>query len=89
MRIQIEVQPETAALIARARERGISVDQVLREALTYHDEEEIAPEPTLSLEEWESVLQDLINSPAFAKAPLLPDDAFGRESIYTREDDVL
>lgn len=89
MMIQIEVKPETAALIAKAQEQGISVDQILHEALGYQTEDEPDEATPITFEEWDSVLQDLINSPAFSKAQVLPDDAFSRESIYTREDDIL
>jgi len=42
----------------------------------------------MSLEEWDTTLKELIDSPAFAKALPLSDDAFKRENIYTREDDM-
>lgn len=47
------------------------------------------PEPhqELSLEQWEQEMSELIES--FPKSPLLSDEAISRESIYTREDEML
>lgn len=89
MMVQIEVQPETAALIAQAQAHGVSVDALLRQAL--RQEEDVTEDTATpqTFEEWDSVLQELINSPSFTKSPLLSDDAFSRDSIYTREDNAL
>ena len=48
-----------------------------------------SPEPVqeLSLEEWEKEMNEIIDS--FPQSPLLSDDAISRESIYTREDEML
>ena len=47
------------------------------------------PEPhqELSLEQWEQEMSELIES--FPQSPLLSDEAISRESIYTREDEML
>ena len=47
------------------------------------------PEPAreLSLEEWDKDMSEIIDS--FPQSPLLSDDAISRESIYTREDEML
>ena len=84
MIVQIDVKPETANLIAEAKDKGVSVDAVLRQAL----ESEISSEELMSIDKWDTALRELIDSPAFAKAPPLSDDAFKRENIYTREDDM-
>lgn len=89
MIVEIEVQPETAALLADAQTRGVSLDVVLRSALYPNGEKTANGDKPLTLEEWETELQELIDSPAFARAAPLPDDAFSRESIYTREDEAL
>ncbi len=83
------ISPETAALIAKAQAHGISVDLLLRDALRQEEEQEDAAEPPRTYEEWNAILEELLNSPSFAKAPPLPDDAFSRESLSVREDDVL
>jgi hypothetical protein len=41
----------------------------------------------LSPEEWEKEMNEIIDS--FPQSPLLSDEAIGRESIYTREDEML
>jgi hypothetical protein len=47
------------------------------------------PEPVqvLSLEEWEKEMNEIIDS--FPQSPLLSDEAISRESIYSREDEML
>ena len=40
----------------------------------------------LSFEQWEKEINELIDS--FPQSPLLSDEAIGRESIYTREDEI-
>jgi hypothetical protein len=47
------------------------------------------PEPfqELSPEQWEKEMNDIIDS--FPQSPLLSDEAISRESIYTREDEML
>ena len=47
------------------------------------------PQPTarISLEDWEKEMNELIDS--FPQTPLLSDEAISRESIYTREDEML
>ena len=41
----------------------------------------------LSFEQWEKEINELIDS--FPQSPLLSDEAISRESIYTREDEML
>jgi hypothetical protein len=47
------------------------------------------PEPVreLSFEEWDKEMNEIIDS--FPQSPLLSDEAISRESIYTREDEML
>ena len=47
------------------------------------------PQPVeeLSFEQWEKEMNELIDS--FPQSPLLSDEAISRESIYTREDEML
>ena len=48
-----------------------------------------SPEPVreLSLEEWDREMNEIIDS--FPQSPLLSDEAISRDSIYTREDELL
>ena len=48
-----------------------------------------SPEPIqeLSPEAWEKQMNEIIDS--FPQSPLLSDEAISRESIYTREDEML
>ena len=89
MIVEIDVQPETAALLAEAQTQGISLDIVLRSVLYLQTENRANGEKPLTLEEWEIELQELVDSPALARAAPLSDDAFNRASIYTREDEML
>ncbi|MFN0172572.1 MAG: hypothetical protein ACKV22_39840 [Bryobacteraceae bacterium] len=45
------------------------------------------PAQELSLEEWDKEMNEIIDS--FPQSPLLSDEAISRESIYTREDEML
>jgi hypothetical protein len=45
--------------------------------------------PSATDEEWEATLKDLIDNPAFTLAPPLSDAVISRESIYTREDEMI
>ena len=48
-----------------------------------------APQSTarMNLDQWEKEMNELIDS--FPQTPLLSDEAISRESIYTREDEML
>jgi hypothetical protein len=92
MNIQLQLKPEIGKqLIAKAAEKGISVEAYLESLI----ENSLTSQPekhfyfTATYEEWEAVLKDLINSPAFSQAPPLTDAAISRDSIYSREDEIL
>jgi hypothetical protein len=92
MTIQLQFKPEIEArLIAEAAAQGLSVEaylaSLIENSLTSHEESFFYQVSTQ--EEWEAILTDLINSPAFSLAPALSDAAINRESIYTREDEML
>ena len=86
MIIQLEVQSDTAALIDRAQKQGFSLDPLFRSVLS-QTLAIPAGMPTLTDEEWEQALQEAATLPALVSAPVLSDDAFDRESLYTREDE--
>ncbi len=87
MTIQLQLKPEIEArLIAEAAARDLSIEayltSLIEDSLTSHEEKLFYQVSTQ--EEWEAILTDLINSPAFSLAPPLSDVAISRESIYTR-----
>jgi post-segregation antitoxin (ccd killing protein) len=86
MIVQIDVQPDTAALLAKAQSQGISVDALLQAALHWDDANTATP---LTFEQWDAELEALSNDPALTSVPVLNDDAFHRETLYTRENDAL
>jgi hypothetical protein len=92
MTIQLQLKAEIEArLIAQATKEGLSVEVYLEclieDSLTTQEEQSFSQVATQ--EEWETALTNLINSPAFALAPPLSDVAISRDSIYTREDEML
>ena len=78
MIVQIDVNPETAALIIEAQSRGVSVDTLIREALCRQGDEQTNGSSLLTLDEWERELQDLIDNSPFSEAPPLSNNAFDR-----------
>jgi len=92
MTIQLQLKPEVEAhLIAQATAKGVSVETYLESVIEdgLINQGQTSFYPTLTEQEWNLELMDLINSPAFTKAPPLADTAVDRESIYTREDEML
>ncbi|MBW4684775.1 MAG: hypothetical protein KME40_06655 [Komarekiella atlantica HA4396-MV6] len=92
MTIQLQLKPEIEArLIAEAAAQGLSVEaylaSLIEDSLSSHEEEKFYQ--VSDQKEWEAILTDLINSPAFSLAPVLSDAAISRETIYTREDEML
>ncbi|MEA5577100.1 hypothetical protein [Anabaena sp. UHCC 0451] len=90
--IQLQLKPEIEArLINQATKQGLSIEfyleSLIENSLKNHEEKSFSPVTTD--EDWETELMSLINSPAFAVAPPLLDAAISRDSIYTREDEML
>ena len=69
---------------ANARASGVSLDAFVRDYLI-NNAPPAPMEPQLSPEEWEKELDALFDS--FPSVGPLPDEAFSRESIYTRENE--
>ena len=91
MTITLQLKPEIEArLIAQAVLQGVSVEVYLESLIenSLVNQTEITFSETANYEEWEASLKELINSPSFV-APPLSDAAISRESIYTREDEIL
>ena len=84
MNVSIEDLPANiiANYQASARARGVSLDALLREYLIKNVPS--SPPAQMSPEEWEKALDECFDS--FPTVGPLPDDAFGSENIYGRED---
>ena len=90
--IQLQLKPEIEdRLITQASKQGLSIESYLEslieDSLKNQDEKSFSQVTTE--EDWETALMNLINSPAFALSPPLSDAAISRDSIYTREDEML
>lgn len=77
---------EQAALLAHARDQGISVDVLLRQAVlsVLSASPPVSPEQS-SPDQWEKEFGEWLDS--LPSLPTLSDEAISRESIYTRDDD--
>jgi hypothetical protein len=89
MTVTLELSPEVEEqLEAQARESGLSLKDYLEKRV----EEMISAselQPAKTPEERVRLWQELPNSHGDIKAPPLSDYAVSRESIYTREDEML
>lgn len=79
MQITIEIEPQTFALLQKVREKGVSLDDVLREALDKFDDEKPFQQ-RVSADEWIESLKTWANKPR--NLPPLSDEALRRENIY-------
>lgn len=84
MNVRIENLPENvlATYAAVAHARGVALDDLLREFLIKNAPP--TPPAQMSAEEWERAFDELFDS--FPALEPLPDSAFDRDSIYSRED---
>ena len=79
MIIQLEVQPETAALLNEAKLRGLSIDTILRETLKTNS----SPSPATSTK-LQAFLEDMASGSE--NAPVLPPEANERAFYYEGQD---
>jgi len=79
MIIQIEVQPETAALLNEAQTRGVSIDALLRETLT-----KSPPVTPAKSDELQAFLAAMAEGSE--RAPVLPLEANERAFYYEGQD---
>ena len=92
MTITLQFKPEVEArLIAQAAAKGLSLDTYLESVIeeSLINQKQTSFYQTATDQEWNSALMDLINSASFTVAPPLADTAVDRESIYTREEEML
>lgn len=89
MTVTLELKPEVEQqLEAQAKESGLSVKDYLEkrvEEMINAAEPQSAKTPQERVRLW----QEFLNSHDGIKAPPLSDYAVSRESIYTREDEML
>jgi hypothetical protein len=80
--ITVQLEPDVEArLLARARAQGMSLDAYVRTVM--EQMAAVGGPPELSLEEFEAGLDALAEG--CEKLPVLPPDAYRRESIYGDE----
>jgi hypothetical protein len=87
--VTLELKPKVEEqLEALAKQSGLSVEDYLEKKV----EEMISasePRPAKTPEERVRLWREFVNSHADIQAPPLSDEAISRESIYTREDEML
>lgn len=79
MQVTIEIQPQTLSLLQKVREKGVSLNEVLREALDKYDNEKPFQQP-VSADEWIESLKNRANK--LRNLPPLSDEALRRENLY-------
>lgn len=80
MQVTIDIEPRTYSLLERIKDKGLSLDDVLHEALNKMETEE-HPQRKMSSEEWIASLKDWSDrSPGEAG---LSEDDLRRDSIYS------
>jgi hypothetical protein len=79
MQVTIEIEPQTLALLQEAEKRGITLDELLCEALRRVDEQKHFQERA-SAEEWTQSLVSWANNRQ--SLPAIPGEALRREYLY-------
>lgn len=92
MTVTIELKPETEKrLVERARQKNLKIETFLEVFIEENldDETEISPQgekkpfyETASKEEWLAEFRSWMDSHQDKDYPVLPDEAYSRESIY-------
>jgi len=89
MTVNLEIRSEVEAqLQLQANARGLSLEDYLKNLVELQATAWAARNSaeTMPNDEWERGFEALIDS--FPQQPLLSDEAIGRDSIYTREDEM-
>lgn len=82
MQVTIDIEPQTYSLLQKIREKGISLDDVLSDALIEAESESDISPNDLPVEERLRRLREWVNMPRNLPPQPLSDEALGRESIY-------
>lgn len=80
MQVTIDIEPTTFSLLQKVQEKGVSLDEVLREALDKFDEPQNL-QTTLSAEGWVVSLKEWAYRDR-GDLPQIPDEALRRENLY-------
>lgn len=83
MQVTIDIEPQTYSLLQKVKDKGVSLDEVLRDALDRFDGDE-HPQNRMTGEEWVKSLRNWATEPR--NLPHLPDEALRRENIYGERD---
>ena len=89
--IALNLNPELEKIIQEeAKLKGLSLEQYLQNLIEekLENRTQISPQ-TLEYDEWERNLMNFINRPLDVNVQPLSNEAISRESIYTREDEML
>jgi len=79
MQVTIDIEPKTFSLLQKVKEKGVSLDEVLREALDKYDDE--TPfQQRVSADEWIESLKNWANKKR--NLPDISDEALRRENLY-------
>lgn len=85
-----ELTPELAKeILAAAAARGVSVEEYLQNVITNRADDKEQNVQALSPPERVKLWQEWVDSHSYIKAPPLSDYAVSRDSLYTREDEML
>lgn len=79
MQVTIEIEPQTFSLLQKVKEKGVSLDEVLREALDKFDDEKPFQQ-RVSADEWIESLKSWANEKR--ELPELSDESLRRENLY-------
>ena len=79
MQVTIEIEPATFSLIQKVREKGVSLDHVLREALSKIDHEKNLQE-SVTADDWIGSLKNWASTKR--QLPEISDEMLRRENLY-------
>lgn len=79
MQVTIDIEPGTYSLLEKIKDKGLSLDEVLHDALDKFETEE-HPQRRMSSEEWIKSLKDWSGRSGSGSG--LSDEALRRENIY-------
>lgn len=79
MQVAIEIEPQTFSLLQKVKEKGVSLDDVLRETLSKIDGEGHLQE-TVQADDWIKSLKNWANKKR--DLPEISDEALRRENLY-------
>ncbi len=82
MQVTIDIEPKTYSLLKKIREKGISLDDVLKDAINDLEAAVKRSPNDLTVEERIKRFKEWVNMKRNIEAEPLSDEALSRESIY-------